>query len=215
MSDFFSQAKFITTEFDNYFSSKNLPWGQKKPKLYQHTDLVPWKGLPMFLKDFEIDSVEDAKLYFTSLGCIDIYINGKRLEGAEMKPGWSTYNKRALYMCKDVSSMLTVGKNRILAVVSTGWYTGRIAGGIYGEDSPAAMLSLVCGGKTVAATDESWLCTVGGQIKTADIWDGEYRDGREDNYTDISRADYEPKDWENAEIYDYKGEVTPFIGSEV
>ncbi|MCQ2471826.1 MAG: glycoside hydrolase family 78 protein [Clostridia bacterium] len=215
MSDFFSQAKFITTEFDNYFSSKNLPWGQKKPKLYQHTDLVPWKGLPMFLKDFEIDSVEDAKLYFTSLGCIDIYINGKRLEGAEMKPGWSTYNKRALYMCKDVSSMLTVGKNRILAVVSTGWYTGRIAGGIYGEDSPAAMLSLVCGGKTVAATDESWLCTVGGQIKTADIWDGEYRDGREDNYTDISKTDYELKDWENAEIYDYKGEVTPFIGSEV
>ncbi len=215
MSDFFSQAKFITTEFDNYFSSKNLPWGQKKPKLYQHTDLVPWKGLPMFLKDFEIDSVEDAKLYFTSLGCIDIYINGKRLEGAEMKPGWSTYNKRALYMCKDVASMLTVGKNRILAVLSTGWYTGRIAGGIYGEGSPAAMLSLVCGGKTVVATDESWLCTVGGQIKTADIWDGEYRDGKEDNYTDISKADYELEDWENAEVYDYKGEVTPFIGSEV
>lgn len=216
MSDFFKSAKFITTEFENYFSSKNSPWGQKKPRLYQHTDLISWKGLPMFTTDFEADSVDGAKLIFTSLGCVDIYINGKRLEGAEMMPGWSSYDKRTLYMERNIENMLTVGKNRILAVVSSGWYTGRIAGERYGEEPPAVMLSIVSGGKVIVSTDESWKCTVGGQIKTADIWDGEYRDGGETGYDEISKPCFElDEDWENADVFNYGGEVTPFIGSEV
>lgn len=215
MSDFFSSAKFITTEFENYFSSKNLPWGQKKPRLYQHTDLISWKGLPMFIKDFEIEKVENTVLYFTALGCVDIFINGRRLSGREMKPGWSSYDKRTLFMENDITDFLSVGKNRILAVASAGWYTGRIAGERYGDDPPAVMLSAFAGDKLLFATDESWKCTVGGQIKTADIWDGEYRDATEDSYADISKADYCIEKWEDVEAYDYKGEVTPFIGSEI
>lgn len=215
MSDLFSTAKFITTEFENYFSSKNSPWGQAKPRLYQHTDLVAWKGLPMFVKDFDIDCADGAKVIFTALGCVDIFINGKRLEGAEMKPGWSSYDKRTLYMEKDASSLVKAGKNRILAVVSAGWYTGRIAGERFGDGAPVVKIAVVCGGKVAASTDESWKCKVGGQIRTADIWDGEYRDGREDNYSDISLVSYNLEEWEDAAVFDYKGEVTPFVGSEV
>ena len=216
MSVFFETAKFITTEFENYFSSKNLPWGQKKPRLYQHTDLISWKGLPMFVKDFDIESTDGAKLYFTALGCVDIFLNGKRLEGVEMKPGWSSYDKRTLYMEEDISDLLVSGRNRILAVASAGWYTGRIAGERYGDDPPAVMLSITADGKTAVETDESWKCTVGGQIRTADIWDGEYCDMNEANYAAISCADYELDDeWENAEIYTYDGEITPFIGSKI
>lgn len=215
MPDFFKDAKFITTEFENYFAARHSYWGNAKSKLYQHTDLVSWNGLPMFVKDFEIDSTDNTKLYFTSLGCIDIFINGERLEGAEMKPGWSSYDKRTMYMGKSISGMLKVGKNRILAVASSGWYTGRIAGNRYGDNPPAVMLSVICNGKTIAATDESWLCKVGGQIRTADIWDGEYRDNREDSYAAISSADYKLDEWKEPEIFNYEGEVTPYIGSEI
>lgn len=215
MADFFKDAKFITTDFDNYFSARNSFWGNGKTRLYQHTDLVKWCGLPMFVNDFEIDSTDNSVLYFTSLGCVDIFINGERLEGAEMKPGWTSYLKRTMYMKKNISDMLQIGKNRILAVVSSGWYTGRIAGNYYGDHTPAVMLSLICNGKTIAATDESWLCKVGGQIRTADIWDGEYRDGCEDSYNAISSVDYKLDDWKEPEIFNYEGEVTPYIGSEI
>ena len=215
MSEYFSSAKFITTEFESYFQNVNQ-WGIGRTPFYQHSDLLSWKGLPMFIKDFEVSEVKDAKIFFASLGCIDIYINGKRLEGAEMKTGWTDYTKRALYMEKDVSGLLKTGKNRILAVVSSGWYTGRIAGGRYGIHNPAVKLSVLCGDKVVAETDESWKCKVGGQIRTADIWDGEYCNMNEENYKDISVPEYEPDEkWENADLYDYEGEVTPYIGSEI
>ena len=212
--NYFSSAEFITTEFKNY-TGVEFTWNANRPRLYQHSDLVPWKGLPMFVKDFDLDNVSDSVLYFTSLGCIDIYINGKRLEGAEMKPGWTSYDKRTLYMEQDITDMLTVGANRILAVVSTGWYVGRIAGGWYGDHTPAVMLSVISDNKTVIATDESWKTTVGGQIRTVDIWDGEYRDGSEDNYSEISKPEYKLEDWDNADIFNYEGEVTPYIGSEI
>ena len=212
MENVFSSAKFITAPFTNYFDAAS-PWGQKRPRLYQHTDLISWKGLPIFVKDFDCDDEGGAVLYFTSLGCIDIYVNGKRLDCGEMKPGWTSYDKRTLYMTETVR--VEKGENRLLAVVSPGWYTGRIAGGYYGNGTPSCMMTLVRNGRTLVSTDESWKCTVGGQILTADIWDGEYRDGRKDGYEKMSCRSYDMSGWKNAGVYDYKGVVTPLIGPAV
>lgn len=213
MENVFSSASFITTSFTNYFDIFGTPWGQKRPRLYQHTDLIPWKGLPIFVKDFDCDDEGDAVIYFTSLGCVDIYVNGRRLDCGEMKPGWTSYDKRALYMSDTVR--LAKGRNRVLAVVSAGWYTGRIAGGYYGNGTPSCMIAINKNGKTVVSTDESWKCAVGGQILSADIWDGEYRDGRQDGYDEMSLPSYGVSEWKNAVKYDYKGEVTPLIGPAV
>ncbi len=211
----FNNAKFITAKFENYCDTSMSAWAQKRPALYQHTDLISWNGLPMFAKDFTVDEVSDSVLYFTALGCVDVFINGKRVGDGEMKPGWTAYYKRTLYMQRDITPLLKTGKNRVLAVVSTGWYSGRIAGGYYGNHDPAVMLNAVCGGKSLFGTDESWLCSVGGQIRTADIWDGEYRDGTLPDYTVLSEPDFELADWKTAGIFTYDGEVTPFIGSEI
>ena len=216
MSEFFESAKFITTEYHGYYRFDDLPWSVKKPRLYQHQDLVEWRGLPMFVKDFEVADPSDAEIFFTALGCIDIYLNGRRFEGAEMKPGWSAYEKRTLYMKESIGDMLVAGKNRILAVVSSGWYVGRISGGRNGDNYPAAMLAIVSGGKAVVETDESWKCKVGGQIRTADIWDGEYCDMSALNYKEISVPDFELDDeWKNVDIFNYDGEITPYIGSKI
>lgn len=215
MSSVFNSAKFITAKFENYCDTSMSAWAQKRPALYQHTDLISWNGLPMFAKDFTVEKTGEATLYFTALGCVDIFINGRRVGDGEMKPGWSAYLKRTLYMQRDITPLLKDGKNRVLAVVSTGWYSGRIAGGYYGNHAPAVMLNAVCGGKTLFSTDESWLCSVGGQIRTADIWDGEYRDGTLPDYTALSMPDFELADWKTADIFTYDGEVTPFIGSEI
>lgn len=212
-------AKFICTDFTNYFDLKKNPWGEKRDRLYQHTDLKACDGLPMFAKDFELKNPKKAELVFTALGCVDVFINGKRVGDDEMKPGWTHYKKRTLYYTYDVSEYVSDGMNRILLVASTGWYMGRIAGGHYGEYLPAVMAQLTAdteNGSVEIATGTDWAATVGGQILTADIWDGEFRDGRIDDYTVISKADYDISAWKKADIQnDFNGEVSPFVGPTV
>lgn len=210
----FGNAKFITTEYYTYFGTSQSVWGTVRPPLYQHTDLVEWKGLPMFAKDFNVAEEEPLKLYFTALGNIEIYINGERIGNEEMKPGWSDYLKRTLYMEYDVTGYVRKGENRILVILANGWYSGRIAGERFGTAAPAFLIALK-GKNDILVSDESWLCKVGGQIRTADIWDGEFRDGTLDDYADISKTGYDLSEWEKPTEFRYDGEVTPFIGEPV
>ena len=215
MSDIFTNAKFITTPFENYFSQSSGVWSRRKPKLYQHTDLCAYDGLPMFAKDFDVADPAGATLYFTALGCAELFLNGARVGDDEMKPGWTDYTKRTLYREYDVSAMLRPGKNRLLAVVSPGWYSGRIAGGYYGDKAPALMLVIRAGDEVLTATDGSWLARVGGRIRTADIWDGEFCDGTFPTYEAASDPSFVLEDWHPAHKTVYKGKVTPYIGSTV
>ena len=214
-----NNAKFICTDFKNYFEFGVKPWGEKRPKLYQHTDLKPCDGLPLFVKDFELKNPKGAKLTVTALGCFDVFINGRRVGCDEMKPGWTNYHKRTLYYTYDVTAYVKDGKNRVLLVISTGWYTGRITGGHYGFTVPAAMASLEAvtdDGTLTVSTDETWAAAVDGQIRTADIWDGEYRDGRLDSFEKISKPCYDVSAWGKAKLHDaFDGEVSPAVGTMV
>ena len=215
MEKIWNNAKFIYTEFENYFDPENA-WGRNVPRLFQHNEIVDNDGLPMFVSDFEISNGGKTELIFSALGIVDIYINGKRVGNDEMKPGWTEYHKRALYYNYDVSEYVHEGENRILAVVSTGWYSGRIVGNYYGSNMPAFIANIVHDGNSVLVTDESWSATVGGPVRTADIWDGEYCDATQDGYEQMSTVGYDVEKWDKAAICDYfNGVLTPFIGPTV
>ncbi|MBR6005547.1 MAG: alpha-L-rhamnosidase N-terminal domain-containing protein, partial [Clostridia bacterium] len=113
----FEKAKFITTEYDSYFKPNSHVWVSRLMR-NQKNDLEECDGLPVFIRDFEVGETSKATLYFTALGCADVYINGKRIGNDEFKPGWTDYNKRTLYCTYDVTENVVKGKNRILAVVS-------------------------------------------------------------------------------------------------
>ena len=217
---YWNDAKLIKTDMKPYADFENSPWKDDDEKaLFQFSDVSCDDGMPMFATDFECETFSCVKLSFTALGCIDIYINGKRVGNDELKPGWTNYNKRTLYYEYDVTSFVAEGKNRILLVAAPGWYQGRISGGYYGAHMPAVMARVLVekdGATEAIVTDESWKALCGGQIRTADIWDGEYRDGRFDSYEAISCADYDISAWKQAEICDYfDGEITPFVGPTV
>ena len=217
---YWNNAKLIKTDMKPYADFGNSPWCDDEEKAkFQFSDVRCDDGMPMFATDFEVDSFSTAELSFTALGCVDIYINGKRAGDDELKPGWTNYNKRALYYEYDITSYIVEGKNRILLVAAPGWYQGRISGGYYGAHMPAVMACVTIendAAKTTLVTDESWKATCGGQIRTADIWDGEYRDGRFESYEKISCADYDISAWKQAEICDYfDGEITEFVGPTV
>ena len=138
MEKIWNNAKFIYTEYRNYFDASKNPWGSRVPYVNQHCEIVDNNGLPMFWSDFDIVSDEKTELIFGN---------------DEMKPGWTNYNKRAFYYVYDVSKYIHEGKNRILAVVSTGWYSGRIVQSTYGANPPAFIANIVHGGKSILVTD--------------------------------------------------------------
>lgn len=194
------------------------PWGNNLG-FSQHEDLAPQNGLPIFVKSFITNKPENARLVFTALGCVDIWINGERIGTDELKPGWSDYKVRTLYYDYDVTQALRDGENRILAVVSNGWYSGRIAGGYYGDRDPAVMLCLTvkdADGENSVVTDESWRCKIGGQVLAADIWDGEFCDGRQDSYAAMSTPGFDVSGWGTPKVCGYfDGRVTKFVGPTV
>ncbi len=216
-SVYWNNAKFIKTDMKPYADFENSPWSNDEDKvLYQFSDVRCDDGMPMFVTDFKLENPHSVKLSFTALGCIDIFVNGKRVGNDELKPGWTNYNKRTLYYEYDITEYTVNGLNRILLIGAPGWYQGRISGGYYGAHQPAVMACITADGEKVAVTDEGWKALCGGQIRTADIWDGEYRDGRFDSYEEISTPGYDVSEWKSAEICDYfDGEVTPFIGPTV
>ena len=216
MDKIWNGAEFIYTEFKNYFDPEKRPWGARVPYVHQHSEIVDNDGLPMFWSDFEISGSGKTELIFSALGIVDIYINGKRVGNDEMKPGWTNYHKRALYYGYDISEYVHEGENRLLAVVSSGWYSGRIVQDYYGANPPAFIANIVHGGKSILVTDENWDATVGGPVRMADIWDGEYCDATENGYDEISTVGFVPKKVRKATVCDYfNGVLTPFIGPKV
>ena len=207
-------AEFIITEFTPFVELNN-PWGTARPDLYQHSNLTAYDGLPFFYADFETGDFKKAEIFFTSLGCCDIYINGERIGTGEMKPGWTDYNKRVLYMSYDITEKTIPGKNRILAVVSPGWYCGRIAGGIYGNKTPSFAARILIDGEEKLVTDEKWKSSVGGETRFSDIWDGEYTDANYPSYAKMSIPGTRIKNLKKTSVYNYGGEVTAYIGPDV
>ena len=56
MEKIWNNAKFIYTEFRNYFDASKNPWGSRIPYVNQHCEIVDNNGLPMFWSDFDIVS---------------------------------------------------------------------------------------------------------------------------------------------------------------
>ena len=210
-NEIFEKAKFITTDYRPYFDPNASAWSGPR---HQKNDLEERDGLPVFIKDFDVEEVGVASLYFTALGCADVYINGKRIGSEEFKPGWTNYNERTLYCTYDVTENVVKGKNRILAVVAPGWCYGRISGGHYGSGTPAFAAVLTCGAKMLV-TDKTWLAKVCGRIRTADIWDGEFCDGSLPDYAGMSLPSFSTDGFEKADSVSYKGKISPYIGTPV
>jgi len=149
-------------------------------------------GAPMFIKDFVTSrKVTSAKLYTSALGVYDVFVNGRRVghvqpDGStvyeELKPGWTDYRKRVFYQSHDVTALLVDGRNTIGSVVTSGWWAGAVAKGIYGspETGFIAKLVITYDDNTVETivTDETWASSKKGAVRSGDIYDGEVYDAR-------------------------------------
>ena len=188
-------GKFIMSA-DHLTVDNSHPWLEKNRGFFEFdrraTDLYDKGGLVSFKEKFVTPpKTQNVKLTITALGVFEVYLNGKRVGDDEMKPGWTDYHSRVFEFEYDITELCRQsGENVLVACVAPGWYSGRIASNsepipepFYGNKGAALCAEITVtdtdNHTTVFATDESWETAFGGQVRTSDIYDGEFFDARE------------------------------------
>ncbi|MBR1841998.1 MAG: family 78 glycoside hydrolase catalytic domain [Oscillospiraceae bacterium] len=149
----------------------------------------PEKGrrypVDLFRKEFAAHgNIVSARLYATARGVYDVTINGTRLESFILAPGITDYRRRIQYQVYDVTSLIKT-ENSVTLRLADGWYRGSSAAygvtNVYGDTTSAmAQLEITTDdGKTqTVCTDSSWAWCSDGEIRFADLKDGEIVDFR-------------------------------------
>lgn len=141
-----------------------------------------------FRKAFDVSSgggkISQARLYVTSHGVYETFINGVRVGDHAMAPGWTSYNHRLNYQIFDVTSLLVGGQTNIIAAeVAEGWFATRLIWGegqrrVYG-DKLALLAKLHVQFENddtqVLVSDSTWGCKPSA-IVSSEIYDGEIFD---------------------------------------
>lgn len=79
--------------------------------------------IPLFRKTFKTDrTVKSALIFISGLGQYELTINGKKAGDNFLAPGWTYYDKRALYNTYDITDLLHKGDNAIGVIVGNGFY---------------------------------------------------------------------------------------------
>jgi alpha-L-rhamnosidase len=82
----------------------------------------PWipDSVKSLRSNFELSKqIKSARLYATSMGAYEMFLNGKRISEDLLAPGWTDYRERVKYQTYDVTAMLAAGKNAIAALLGT------------------------------------------------------------------------------------------------
>ena len=77
---------------------------------------------PLLRRAFRLDGrVAQARLYICGLGYYELHINGRKIGDHVLDPGFTRYDKRALYVTYDVTSTLKQGSNAVGVILGNGW----------------------------------------------------------------------------------------------
>jgi alpha-L-rhamnosidase len=132
--------------------------------------------------------IRAARLYISSLGLHEFYINGDKVGRDYFGSGWTDYNKRVYYQAYDVTGLLQRGTNVFGAILSDGWYSGYLGYALlvgspkvrafYGNFpllKAQVEISYTDGSIEVVATDGQWKASTGAMMES-DLLQGETYD---------------------------------------
>lgn len=149
-------------------------------------DIAENKHLPAdyYKKSFNTgNDIKKARLYATCHGVYVAKVNGQTVSSF-LAPGTTEYEKRLYYQTYDVTDCLKENsENDLQITVADGWYKGKL-GADQNEFVFGNKLKLLAqleveyksGKKQIISTDESFLWTNDGNVRFADLKDGEIYD---------------------------------------
>jgi len=171
-----------------------------------HKGLPPANDvLPLLRKTFTVNKpVKKATMYISGLGHFDMSLNGNKVGDHFLDPGWTQYDKQALYVPFDLTDKLVQGTNALGVMLGNGFYyiprdrRYRKMTGAYGY--PKMICRLVIeykdGSVSNLISDESWK-TAPGPIVFTSIYGGEdYNANLEQS--GWNTASFDDTKWQNA-----------------
>jgi len=182
-------------------------WKASWITLGSEPDVMGSKPCQYFRKEFaSAKKIQSARVYVTSLGLYQLFLNGKKVSTDLFTPGWTSYKNRIQYQTYDVTSMLQP-KNSVAAIVGDGWYRGNIGwssqNGYYGSKiALLAQLQITYTDGTfeIVGTDGSWKVS-NGPIVFSDIYNGETYDARKE-MPGWSGTGFNDSGWEKVAVID-------------
>ncbi|MBG49684.1 MAG: alpha-L-rhamnosidase [Pseudozobellia sp.] len=173
---------------------------------------------PMLRTTFssENKSIAKARLYVTSRGIYEIYLNGNRVGDDYFNPGLTQYNKSHMYQTYDVTDMLRNGEaNALGAWLSEGWWSGNITytgeNWNYFGDRPSLLAQMIItysdgSEQKIVSNDTDWKLYTSGPITYGSFFQGEVYDARlEDNIKGWSTTNFDDSNWKKAVQVPLKG----------
>ncbi|CAF0891622.1 unnamed protein product [Adineta ricciae] len=78
-------------------------------------------------KEFNVSStsaIRTAIAFISGVGYYELYINGQSVDPSrKLDPGWTTYEKRTLFVSYDLTSTIKLGMNAVGVKLGNGWYS--------------------------------------------------------------------------------------------
>ena len=141
--------------------------------------------VPMFRKSFQLPAAPSkAHLHVSAFGLAEVTVNGRPAGADLFAPGWTDYRHHVELVTYDATPLLRAGENVVGALLGEGWFAGNLTweGRNKWGDSPALLVELDMefpdGGRMTVSTDETWLYTEDGPVRSSDLYQGEVYDAR-------------------------------------
>ncbi|WP_066630770.1 alpha-L-rhamnosidase [Labilibacter marinus] len=155
--------------------------------------------------------VKSARVYVTSLGLYQLFINGNKVGDQLFTPGFTSYKKRLQYQVYDVTDMLQKD-NAIGAMLGDGWYRGYLGWdgerAYYGDQLALLAqlkISYADGSSELIVTDKNWRTSYGAIIES-DIYNGEKYDATKE-MDGWAKKGFDASNWEKVEILDHSKDI--------
>jgi alpha-L-rhamnosidase len=181
--------------------------------------VAPWSSEALLLRrEFPVKAgLRRALLHVCGLGHYEVSFNGTKHDADLFAPGWTNYDATTLYDTRDITALLTEGRNAIGLTLGNGMYhvvrRDRFAKftGSFGPLRAIAQIELeyADGSKDLVATDDSWRVHRG-PITFNGIFSGEDFDARL-RPVGWDRPNFDDSTWENA-VYLVRPSMTTLKG---
>lgn len=176
-------------------------------------------SMPMLRTTFDAGKkIVNARLYVTSRGIYEFYMNGQRVSDEYFNPGFTQYNKTLMYQTFDVTNRVQEGKNAMGAILAEGWWSG---GSTYsGEswnffgDRQSILAKLVISyadnkEEVIVTNSETWTYFNDGPIVYGSLFQGEiYDSSKEKAIEGWSTAAYKTDKWKPAQEIPLQGNIS-------
>jgi len=180
-------------------------WHGKWIARTQDTSVHP---APLLRREFTVNGkVKRARAYLCGLGYHELRLNGDKVGDHVLDPGYTRYDRRALYVTHDVTKLLHAGKNAVGVMLGNGWTNVHTVAVWYFDKAPWRQAPKVLmdlkidyedGRTETVSTDGSWK-TDDGPVVFDSIYAGESYDARQEK-PGWDRAGFDDSRWDAAKL---------------